>query len=105
MSRLLAGSTTTFYIVQHIDSKMMIYHLENENINISVNFKGAELKSIFNKVSQQELLWQADPEFWGKSSPVLFPIVGMEFLYCIHLLIQVLGFHHYAFETLVIFLY
>lgn len=54
----------------------MIYHLENEYLKIAVALKGAELKSIFNKVSQQELLWQADPEFWGKSSPVLFPIVG-----------------------------
>lgn len=54
----------------------MIYHLENEYLKIAVALKGAELKSVFNKVSQQELLWQADPEFWGKSSPVLFPIVG-----------------------------
>lgn len=54
----------------------MMYHLENENLKVSVITKGAELKSIFNKVSQQELLWQADSEFWGKSSPVLFPIVG-----------------------------
>lgn len=54
----------------------MIYHLENEYLKIAVNLKGAELKSVFNKVSQQELLWQADLEFWGKSSPVLFPIVG-----------------------------
>lgn len=54
----------------------MIYHLENEYLKIAVNLKGAELKSVFNKVSQQELLWQANPEFWGKSSPVLFPIVG-----------------------------
>ena len=54
----------------------MIYHLENEYLRIIVGSKGAELKSIFNKVNRQELLWQADPEFWGKSSPVLFPIVG-----------------------------
>lgn len=54
----------------------MINHLENEYLKIAVNLKGAELKSVFNKVSQQELLWQADLEFWGKSSPVLFPIVG-----------------------------
>lgn len=76
MSRLLAGSTTTFYIVQQIDSKTMIHQLENENIKITVNSHGAELKSVFNKVNQEEVIWQADPEFWGKSSPVLFPIVG-----------------------------
>jgi len=54
----------------------MIYQLENEFLKIAVDSQGAELKSVFNKVNQEELLWQADPEFWGKSSPVLFPIVG-----------------------------
>ena len=53
-----------------------MHHLENENIKLAVASKGAELKSVFNKVNQQELLWQGNPEFWGKSSPVLFPIVG-----------------------------
>lgn len=53
-----------------------MYNLENENLKVSVITKGAELNSIFNKTNQQELLWQADPAFWGKSSPVLFPIVG-----------------------------
>lgn len=54
----------------------MIFHLENQYLKIAVDSKGAELKSIFNKVNRQEMLWQANPEFWGKSSPVLFPIVG-----------------------------
>jgi len=54
----------------------MTYHLQNENIIITVDSKGAELKSVFNKSTQEELLWLAEPEFWGKSSPVLFPIVG-----------------------------
>lgn len=54
----------------------MIYHLENTNLKITVDSQGAELKSVFNKLTQQELLWQANPNFWGKSSPVLFPIVG-----------------------------
>lgn len=53
-----------------------MHYLENEHIKIAVDSKGAELKSVFNKSNQEELLWQADPEFWGKSSPVLFPIVG-----------------------------
>jgi len=54
----------------------MTYHLQNENIIITVDSKGAELKSVFNKSNQEEILWQANPEFWGKSSPVLFPILG-----------------------------
>lgn len=54
----------------------MIYRLQNEYLKIAVALKGAELKSVFNKQTQHELLWQGDPEFWSKSSPVLFPIVG-----------------------------
>lgn len=54
----------------------MIHQLENDSLKIAVDSKGAELKSVFDKSDNKELLWQANPEFWGKSSPVLFPIVG-----------------------------
>ena len=48
--------------------------LSNENINVIINAKGAELQSVRN--SGVEYLWQADAKFWGKHAPVLFPIVG-----------------------------
>ena len=35
---------------------------------------GAQLKSI--KLDGREYLWQRDPQWWGKSAPILFPIVG-----------------------------
>lgn len=50
--------------------------LENEYVKASFEPKGAELKSLFNKKTNLEHLWSGDPAFWGKSSPVLFPIVG-----------------------------
>lgn len=50
--------------------------LKNKNLSIKINPKGAELTSIFNHENQMEYMWNADPKFWGKSSPVLFPIVG-----------------------------
>jgi galactose mutarotase-like enzyme len=50
--------------------------LKNQNLSIKINPKGAELTSLFNNQNQTEYLWNADPTFWGKSSPVLFPIVG-----------------------------
>ena len=50
--------------------------LKNQKLTIKVNPKGAELSSLFNNENQTEYLWNADPAFWGKSSPVLFPIVG-----------------------------
>ena len=54
----------------------MIYCLENEFLKISVDTHGAELSSIFNKKENKELLLHGDPQFWGRKSPVLFPVVG-----------------------------
>ncbi|MEJ5960981.1 aldose 1-epimerase family protein [Pedobacter immunditicola] len=50
--------------------------LENENVKVSFVQKGAELKSLIHKPTKQEYMWAAEPEFWAKTSPVLFPIVG-----------------------------
>ena len=50
--------------------------LENKTITASFSAKGAELQSVYNKETQQEYLWEGDPTFWGKFSPILFPIVG-----------------------------
>jgi galactose mutarotase-like enzyme len=50
--------------------------LENEQIKIQVNSKGAELDSIFSKETNLEYLWSGDAKFWNKKSPILFPIVG-----------------------------
>ena len=54
----------------------MLFHLENDILKIAVDTHGAELSSIFNKKENKEMLWQGDPEFWGRRSPVLFPVVG-----------------------------
>ncbi|MDJ1471326.1 aldose 1-epimerase family protein [Xanthocytophaga flava] len=53
-----------------------MYTIENELLKITINPKGAELSSIFHKQYKLEYLWQADPAYWAKKSPVLFPIVG-----------------------------
>jgi galactose mutarotase-like enzyme len=50
--------------------------LENENIRVSFAAKGAELRSITGKTTGIEYLWKGDPEYWGKFSPVLFPVIG-----------------------------
>lgn len=50
--------------------------IENDRLKASFLTKGAEWRSFVDKKSNTELLWQADPQFWGKSAPVLFPIVG-----------------------------
>jgi galactose mutarotase-like enzyme len=50
--------------------------LKNQSITIKINPNGAELMSVFHQENQTEYMWSADAAFWGKSSPVLFPIVG-----------------------------
>ena len=50
--------------------------IENEKLRVAIQSKGAELDSIFSKQTQLEYLWQGDAAFWGKKSPILFPIVG-----------------------------
>ncbi len=37
---------------------------------------GAELKSLLETATGRELIWPGSAEFWNRSSPVLFPIVG-----------------------------
>lgn len=54
----------------------MDYTLSNEFIAIKVRGKGAELRSLTNNADGREYMWQANPEFWGRTSPVLFPVVG-----------------------------
>ena len=50
--------------------------LENEQIEVTVNIHGAELRSLKSKADGQEYLWNADAKYWGRTSPVLFPFVG-----------------------------
>lgn len=54
----------------------MTIFLENEFISIKINELGAELASLYKKDNQTEYLWQADPKFWARHAPILFPIIG-----------------------------
>lgn len=53
-----------------------MFSIENQHLKVLIHPKGAELQSIFNKDLQLEYLWNGDPAFWAKRSPVLFPVVG-----------------------------
>jgi galactose mutarotase-like enzyme len=53
-----------------------MFNIENDDLIITINPKGAELQSIYNKQTKLEYMWSGDPAFWGKKSPILFPIVG-----------------------------
>lgn len=53
-----------------------MYTIQNDLLKVDINSKGAELNSIYHKGNELEYMWSGDPAFWGKHSPVLFPIVG-----------------------------
>lgn len=50
--------------------------LKNEYLTIQTSADGAELISLCSNNPVHEYLWQAEPTFWARHSPVLFPIVG-----------------------------
>ncbi len=50
--------------------------LKNDILKIEINEHGAELSSIFGIKSGKEYLWHGDKKYWGRRSPVLFPVVG-----------------------------
>lgn len=49
-------------------------NIKNEILSCDINEIGAEIKSL--KKGDTEYIWCADPKFWGKSAPVLFPCIG-----------------------------
>lgn len=48
--------------------------LKNEHLTVLISETGAELQSIKDSTGK-EYLWQADPKYWPRHSPILFPIV------------------------------
>lgn len=50
--------------------------LENELLYAAIAPKGAELQNLVHKKYGREHMWRGDAAYWGKHSPVLFPIVG-----------------------------
>lgn len=49
--------------------------ISNLNIKAQIKYLGAELFSLKNN-ENKEFIWEGNPIFWGKHSPVLFPIIG-----------------------------
>ncbi|SEG30107.1 aldose 1-epimerase family protein [Flavobacterium urumqiense] len=49
--------------------------IKNTFLTATINSFGAELCSLKNK-ENKEYIWAGNSDFWGKHSPILFPIVG-----------------------------
>lgn len=73
-----------------------MHTLKNDVLTVEVSEHGAELHSI--RKGATEYLWQADPKFWARHSPVLFPIVGSVWdkLYRVDGKVYELGQHGFA---------
>lgn len=53
---------------------MAQYKITDGIVTVTVNSKGAEVVSAVR--DGKEYMWNADPKFWGRTAPVLFPVVG-----------------------------
>lgn len=54
----------------------MVYTLSNNEISIKIDSFGAELKSLVKIDTNKEYMWEGNPVYWKRTSPVLFPLVG-----------------------------
>lgn len=62
-----------------IEKVVFMIHLENEILSVGVELYGAELRSVRNKITNEEYMWSGDAYYWNRVSPVLFPTVGKVF--------------------------
>ncbi len=53
---------------------MVIINNENKSIEVVIDVEGAEILSV--RRDSYEYMWQANKKIWGRTAPVLFPIVG-----------------------------
>jgi galactose mutarotase-like enzyme len=54
----------------------MYVTISNSKLSAQIYCKGAELFSLKSLDNNQEYMWEGNPKFWEKHSPILFPIVG-----------------------------
>lgn len=52
-----------------------MYQIENQLCKVTVNKKGSELSSFYDKTQEREYIWKGGP-VWPKHGPLLFPTIG-----------------------------
>lgn len=55
----------------------MIYTLKNNELTVEISTKGGEIQSVTR--GGCEYIWQGNPEFWARRTPLMFPICGRLF--------------------------
>lgn len=54
----------------------MTTKLSNDLLTVTIDSFGAEVHSVVNNRTHTDYVWCGDKRFWGRHSPVLFPLVG-----------------------------
>lgn len=77
----------------------MTVEIKNSVLSVKIGLLGAELKSVIK--NGEERLWNADPAFWARTAPVLFPMCGglRENKFTHNGLEYILGKHGFAKES------
>lgn len=55
---------------------MALHTLQSGDLRVTIADAGAELMDIEDILTGRKYLWHGDAAYWGRRSPVLFPIVG-----------------------------
>jgi galactose mutarotase-like enzyme len=50
--------------------------IENEWLKVGIERKGAEVRIVKHTKNGLDYMWSGDDKYWGRVSPILFPIVG-----------------------------
>ncbi|WP_335554178.1 aldose 1-epimerase family protein [Neobacillus vireti] len=50
--------------------------IENDWLTVEISKVGAEVRKVKHKKNGMDYMWTGDKAYWGRVSPVLFPIVG-----------------------------
>jgi galactose mutarotase-like enzyme len=61
-------------ILMRRGKKMIV--IENDWLMVNIDRHGAEVRKVMHKKNGLDYMWTGDEAYWGRVSPVLFPIVG-----------------------------
>ncbi len=50
--------------------------IQNDKLRMQISEVGAEIHSLFNKTSATEYIFDGNPAFWPRHTPLLFPVTG-----------------------------
>lgn len=50
--------------------------IENDWLKVEIDSSGAEIRAVEHKKNKMNYMWTGDSAYWGRVSPILFPIVG-----------------------------